>query len=187
MESYDETTPLPSSEVPEGWSFIKDIFNEAHLPKLGLPARWDATQQRQILTAFDPITKRTINLETGEEKKTVKDPVRFIESTAGKFEMPGTESPAAVRYTRYMEPALHDSIVKGGHGEELIPCIAHGDYVKVEALQSDHLQAKEEIQKRQIALVERVREKIHSRKMKTKKSARLRKPDQIHSRRNRDV
>ncbi len=67
--------------------------------------------------------------------------------------MPGTNAPAAARYTRYLEPCLNQHIVTGPRGETLAPCIAHGDYVDVSSLQLDHAQAKEEIQRRQRGLV----------------------------------
>lgn len=145
-------SPL-SPPIPEAWHWIKDILDEAHLPHLGLPAQWDKTQEKNTLLAFDPKGNKTIHIKSGEEKKTVKSPVGFIEATRGQHALPGSQSPAAVRYTQYMEPRFHKSIVQGARGEFLAPCLTHGDYVKVEALQSEHLQAKETIRKRQQTLV----------------------------------
>ena len=51
---------------------------------------------------------------------------------------------------------MHDSIVKDGAGNALAPCIVHGDYVKVESLESDHIQAKANILQRQKGLVEKL-------------------------------
>jgi len=53
--------------------------------------------------------------------------------------------------TRYEELKSHSS--SNAAGEVLVPCMAHGDYVCVESLQADHLQAKSDIKRRQEALV----------------------------------
>jgi len=144
------------SSIPEGWIWILDIMEEAHLPKLGLPVRWSATEERHTRIAFNPETNETIDIDTGKRKKHQGSPVGFIESTKGKTPIPGTNTPASARYQRYLEPCFHQNFVRGSRGETLVPCIAHGDYVDVESLQTDHAQAKEEIQKRQQALVARL-------------------------------
>jgi hypothetical protein len=147
---------MEEKEIPEDWIWIKEIFDEAHLPQLGLPARWTQTQAKHMLEAFDPDTKKTINVNTEKAVKHKTSPVGFITSTSGKNPMPGSIKPAAVRYTRFMMPELNEHIVEDANGEKLAPCIVHGDYVQVEALQADHLQAKEIIMKRQKELVERL-------------------------------
>lgn len=149
--------------IPENWKWVLNIIDEAHLPKLGLPVKWEQTQGKHQLTVFNPETMETIEILRDEEgiatekkRKHAHSPVGFITSTSGQNSMPGTLAPAAVRYDRYHEPKLNSMIVIDAHGKELMPCIAHGDYVHVEALQSDHAQAKSEILKRQKALVEKL-------------------------------
>ena len=139
--------------IPEGWSWISEIMGEAHLPILGLPVRWEMTKKRNIRLAFNPATNATVDIDSGQSKKLKSSPIGFIESTPGKTPMPGTNAPASARLTRYLEPCFNQHFVKGSRGETLVPCIAHGDYVDVESLQTDHAQAKEDIQQRQQALV----------------------------------
>lgn len=148
------------SSIPEGWRWILDIMEEAHLPKLGLPVRWDKTKEKHALIAFDPETNQVIDVTNGRTKKSKISPIGFIESTKSHMPMPGTETPASARLTRYLEPCFHQHFFRGSHGETLVPCIAHGDYVNVESLQTDHAQAKEEIQKRQQAIVARLNNDI---------------------------
>lgn len=155
----------PKSEIPERGLEILEILKQAHLPTLGLPEKWDKTQSEHQLTIFDPKSMQTIpwdkikGVEVIEKmKKHARSPVGFIMSTRDKNPMPGTQAPAAVRFEHYQRPKLHDKIVKGAQGKELIPCIAHGDYVCVEALQADHMQAKAEILKRQETLIKTLNE-----------------------------
>lgn len=143
-------------KIPEGWAWISEICEEAHFPKLGLPVRWETTKKRNVKLAFDPRTNTTIDIDTGQSKKLKSSPIGFIESTKGKTSMPGTNTPASARLTRYLEPCFNKHFVTGPRGETLVPCIAHGDYVDVESLQVDHAQAKEDIQQRQQALVARL-------------------------------
>jgi hypothetical protein len=142
-----------SGTIPESWSWISEIMGEAHLPTLGLPVRWESTQKRNMRIAFDPSNTTTIDIDTGQSKKLKSSPIGFIDSTKGKNPIPGTETPAAARYTRYLEPCFNQHFITGPQGETLVPCIAHGDYVDVESLQVDHAQAKEDIQQRQQVLV----------------------------------
>jgi hypothetical protein len=142
--------------IPERWKWVLEIFDGAHLPKLGLPVRWEETQQGHTLKAFDPETNSTIDVVTGIITRHKRSPVDFICSTKDKTPMPGTQAPAAVRYTRYTEPKLNSAIVTDSSGQHLVPCIVHGDYVKVEALSADHMQAKSEIMRRQKALVDKL-------------------------------
>lgn len=150
----DPKNEAKGDQLPEKWQWIGELVNEAHLPNLGLPTKWDSTSRGHMLQAFDPKNNRTINIETKKVVKTAKSSVGFITSTKDKNPMPGTQAPAAVRYERYMEPCMNKHLVQDAGGNQLAPCIAHGDYVLVEALQSDHAQAKENILTRQISLVE---------------------------------
>lgn len=153
-DSHISTTHQLKQSIPESWQWILAIMDEANLPNLGLPVKWDTTKEKHALTAFNPDTNEKITIHTGKSTKTKGSPIGFIESTKGKTPMPGTETPAAARLTRYLEPRFHEHFVRGSHGEILVPCLAHGDYVQVESLETDHAQAKEEIQKRQKALVD---------------------------------
>ncbi len=143
-------------QLPEDWKWVLEIFDTAHLPKLGLPVRWDTTQKEHQKIVFDPETKETITIKTEKTTKPKKPPVGFIMSTTGYNPMPGTETPAAVRYERFQEPKLNEQMLQSASGDKLIPCLVHGDYVKVESLQADHMQAKENIMKRQKALVDKL-------------------------------
>lgn len=151
-----DTSSEVRRSIPKTWQWIEDIFDEAHLPNLGLPAKWEQTEGGHALIAYDPKSKMSFNIETGKRKHHKKSPVGFIMSTTNQNPMPGTNAPASVRYERYMEAELQDSIFKDRHGDVLAPCIAHGDYVKVQSLQSDHMHAKENILKRQQELVNRL-------------------------------
>ncbi len=145
----------PSKPVPESWKWVLSIVDEARLPHLGLPVRWATTEEKHKKIAFNPRTKETVNMETGEKVGRVS--VGFIESTRGRHPMPGTEEPASVRYERYAGPGgLIEAEVKDPSGHSLVPCIAHGDYVRVESLESDHLDAKKEIMRRQRTLVDKL-------------------------------
>lgn len=145
-------------KLPESWEWLEDIFEAAHLPHLGMPVQWNTTKEKHTRIAFDPTTNTAVNLDTLKVTKYSSSPVGFIDSTEGRNPMPGAKAPAAARYTRYMEPKLHQHIIQGAHGEMLVPCIAHGDYVKVEALQADHMLAKDEIIRRQCDLVKTLNE-----------------------------
>jgi len=103
----DPKAEAKSDPIPEKWRWVRDLIDEAHLPTLGLPARWDSTSKSHMLQAFDPIENRTINIETGKVSKKVKSPVGFITSTKDQNPMPGTQAPAAVRYERYIEPCMN--------------------------------------------------------------------------------
>lgn len=150
----------PGTSVPESWRWILNIMEEAHLPNLGLPVRWSTTKEKHARIAFNAETNEIIDIATGKTKKHQGSPIGFIESTSGNTPMPGTDTPASARLTRYLEPCFQQHFVRGSHGETLVPCIAHGDYVSVESLQTDHVQAKEEIQKRQQELIVRLNNDI---------------------------
>lgn len=144
-----------STAVPLGWEWAEDILTQYDLPKLGLPVKWAQTAQRHQNVAYDARTKQAIDLRTG--RKTTRS-IDFITATKGKNVIHGTEEPASVRVERYYEPCFHQHFIKDASGHTLAPCIAHGDYVKVESLESDHVQAKENIFKRQVGLVEKLNE-----------------------------
>lgn len=130
-------TNVPDEEkMPENWKWILNVVDEAHLPKLGLPVRWHKkTEHEHIKQVYDPTRKEFIDSETLTITKHKESPIGFITSTKDNNPMPGTTTPAAVRYDRYKDPELNERIITDAQGDELIPCLAHGDYVKVEALQ----------------------------------------------------
>ena len=146
-------------KVPQGWEWVLEIVDEAHMPHLGLPVKWDQTtkdEHQKII--FDPQTNKTINLKTGKASVKKEFPVGFIKATRGTNTVPGTSEPASVRVQRFMDPHLHDSLIKDASGSSLAPCIACGDYVKVTALASDHVQASSKIIDRQKDLVAKLNE-----------------------------
>lgn len=147
-----------SYSLPVGWEWVRDVVDAAHLPHLALPVQWDTTQEKHAKIAFDPTSKTTVNISTGKKTMDDSNSVGFIMATKGRNPMPGTQTPASVRYTRYMDPCLQEALVKGATGSISVPCIAHGDYVKVESLAADHLEAKEKIITRQKTLVNKLNE-----------------------------
>ncbi|MBS0358991.1 MAG: hypothetical protein JSS53_06970 [Proteobacteria bacterium] len=155
------TTKNPTElDVPVEWTEALGILNEAHLPST-LPVKWEKTESGLVKIAFDPISGKKYDLELNRFVKPDTYPVRFITLTKGQHSIPGSEAPAAVRYQRYMEEDSRGSLVQNERGEWYAPCIAHGDYVKVESLQADHLQAKIKITKRQTELVEKLNDDPH--------------------------
>jgi len=146
----------PGSSLSEAWQWMTDFLDEAKIPTLGLPVRFEASSKKRQLIAFNPESLTCIDIDSYSLKKLKRSPIGFIESTKGHFPMPGTETPASARFSRYMEPRFNDHLVSGSREETLAPCLACGDYVCVESLQLDHAQAKEEIQRRQQAFVERL-------------------------------
>lgn len=144
-------------KIPAGWEWVEDVIDSAKLPYLGLPVQWDTTKEKHTKIIFDPESGETIDMVSEKHKKN-KNAVGFITATKGKNPMPGSETPASVRYTRFLEPCLQDVLITSATGDSLLPCIAHGDYVKVESLESDHAQPKENILKRQLRLVAKLNE-----------------------------
>jgi hypothetical protein len=120
-----------SSAIPVGWEWAQDLLTQYDLPTLGLPVKWEQTAKRHQNVAYDAGSGQAIDLKTG--KKTTRS-IDFITATKGKNIIHGTEEPASVRVERYYEPCLHQHFIEDASGNTLAPCIAHGDYVKVESL-----------------------------------------------------
>ncbi len=146
-----DNTPVANSSVPKGWEWVLDICTEARFPELGMPARWQDTAEKNAKILINPTTGKAFDPLTGDALKSV---VGFIKATKGTCSMPGAETPAAARVTLYNSPEMQGNIILNNRGDHLVPCIVHGDYVRVESLQADHLHAKEDIKKRQDELVE---------------------------------
>lgn len=144
--------------VPESWKWILDIFDEAHLPKLGLPVQWESsTSGQHTRIAFNPETGERFPIEPSRTLKKIKPgPVGFIHATDKYYSMPGTEAPASVRFALFQDPRMQGALVEGSRGESLVPCLAHGDYVQVESLEADHVHAKSDIIARQMSLVNKL-------------------------------
>ena len=144
-------------DIPEEWQELLGLAGEVQLPRY-LPVKWATSSTKQQLIAFDPKTNKTYRFDQQQgayvEKAAKTSPIGFITLTRGQKSMPGTETPAAVRFQRFGE--LSPWVIEDAHEKPYLPCIAHGDYVKVEALQSDHLLAKERIRQRQVELVEKL-------------------------------
>lgn len=140
------------SKISKDFQWIVDTLGEAHLPTLMMPKQWSYTEKKHQATAFDPTQGIAKNLETG--KVTKRNKVGFIKTTKKDASMPGTEQPDAVRYERFFDPEFQKSLVQDEEGKWLAPCLVHGDYVYVEALQSDHAAAKDGIIERQKKLIE---------------------------------
>jgi len=128
---------------------------------LGLPVKWKSTEDKhkQIGCVAKEGKTYEVFVRTTDPNGNVKftsKKVDFIKSTKDKNPMPGTNSPAAVRYQRYIELADQGGVSKDFKNEELAVCMTHGDYVSVQSLQSDHLIAKSEIYKRQLAFIDQL-------------------------------
>lgn len=139
-----------TSPVPIGWEWVLNICSEARLPELGRPVNWDRTAKVHEKILIDPDNGKAFDPLTG---KPLSSAVGFIKATKGVDPMPGSLAPAAARVELYSKPEMQNSILLDNDAHYLVPCIVHGDYVKVESLQVDHLQAKENIRKRQDDLV----------------------------------
>ncbi len=154
-QSTGEEVALP--HIKESWQWVTKVLDEAHLPHIGLPVKWyKSTESEHTKIAYDPDKKQAYNLTKGKVTQVNLD---FITSTSGKNVMPGTKAPAAPRLERFNEDELQQNLVKDEESNVLVPCLVHGDYVKVESLQTDHLQAKEQILKRQKELIDLLNEK----------------------------
>lgn len=143
-------------EVKAEWVKLLGIATEARLPAT-LPVRFESrTRFSHQKIAFNPDTGETFNLNDPKNIFVKKDtsPIQFIHLTHGQSPMPGTDTPAAVRAARYQEPLFQAHLVKDSDECCYAPCMIHGDFVKVESLQADHVQAKEQILKRQKELIE---------------------------------
>ncbi len=156
MLSSDLYSEKPESTLPDSWQWITELVDEAHLPSLGLPVRWEITAEKRKRIAFDPASLICTEIETNQSKKHKSSPIGFIDGTRGKQLMPGTNTPAAARLTRYLEPRFSEYLVSDAKGDALAPCLACGDYVSVTSLALDHAQAKDEIQKRQADFIDRL-------------------------------
>jgi hypothetical protein len=49
------------SKTPVGWEWVLDILDEAHLPYLGLPVKWDEIEEKHSRWAYDPDKKERID------------------------------------------------------------------------------------------------------------------------------
>ena len=137
-------------QICDEWKKALHIVNEARLP-YNLPVKWEFTESSHAKIAFNPKTNEVWDLITQAFVKKTTNPVKFITLSGDSYSMPGASTPAAARYERYDELTKH--CVNDEQGRNLAPCMAHGDYVHVESLQTDHAQAKSEIIKRQQGLV----------------------------------
>lgn len=141
------------SEISKHWKGISDLFEEAHLPHMGLPARWEKTEKEHILKAYNPETKTEHDIITGKEKRLKREPIGFIKSTPSKNPVGETKAPAAAEYERFIDSRFQKNIVHDPDGKTLVPCLVDGDYVDLQSLALDHLMPKARIRERQESLV----------------------------------
>jgi hypothetical protein len=146
----------PSTKVSKTWQSVHNAFGKANWPYKGLPVNWKKKKGKFKKTVYDPSRKITLNIDTQAEKIYQKSPVQFIKATTDKVKMPGTKKPDSVRYQRYSELKKQGYTLTDHEGYTLVPCLAHGDFVRVESLQADHIEAKQQILKRQRSLVSRM-------------------------------
>jgi hypothetical protein len=140
-------------------STLEDKFPEAKVSLLGLPVHWRGTAKAHQMVIFDPATgkwKRMIDKKIVDVTPSPK--VGFIMSTTNNNPIPGTDTPASVRFTRYKDLDLRGMVIENPDKEYLAPCLAHGDFVLVGSLEADHAQAKKVIMDRQDAFVKRLNE-----------------------------
>lgn len=147
-----------SSKIPIGWEWALDIVDEANLATLGMPISWEkSTGTEHARIPVNPITGKRIEIYSGKDKGD-KIKVGFINSTKGSHNVPGSAAPAAARVQRFRELKDAGRVIETEAGDILVPCLAHGDYVKVESTQLDHMQSKANILKRQNDLIEKLNE-----------------------------
>jgi hypothetical protein len=161
--SFSSSTPLqlPEAEgiaekketvVSKEWKQLLEFSENATLPP-GMPVRWDKTKEMHQRLAFNPRTNETWNLKENQFTKAKSSTIGFITLTKGQNPMPGSETPAAPRVELYNQLQLRDCLCTDAARNQLAPCLAHGDYVKVQSLALDHATAWSEILKRQEGFV----------------------------------
>jgi hypothetical protein len=126
---------LEDSTLLDMEKIIQFLGEEAQLPMEGLPKRWSATQIKHRETPLDP--------------KTVEE-IAFIDDTYG--------SGHAATISRLKEMKDSGLLSENAIGDILAPCFTSGDYVPVKSLEADHAQPKEDIFKRQLAVIARLNE-----------------------------
>lgn len=144
---------------------------EARLPSTYLPSNWSKTSLKRANMLYDPDNRLIIEIKRTNDELTGKTsievigtsqlkapPAAFISSTEGKHPMPGTDTPAVVRSERYEELKAKGAVTKDAQENHLIPCVIHGDFIQIEAAQSDHLQPIQKIIQRQQYLINRLNE-----------------------------
>jgi hypothetical protein len=119
-------------DLEEVLQFLSD---EAQLPLDGLPKRWStSTQDKHMKTPLDP--------------KSVED-ISFIDQTQGGH---------SVTISRLNEMKESGLLSVNARNEVIAPCFVSGEYVIVKSLEADHAQSKEDIFKRQLALIAKMNE-----------------------------
>lgn len=114
-----------------------------------LPNNWEKTKEKQEKIALDPETKEKFNPETGERTH-VKDRMEFIKKSTPFGE---TKKIASAKL-QLLEGQIKEFIIEDTHGQKLMPCFIHGDYVNMTHV--DHVESASVIKKRQEALVQKM-------------------------------
>jgi len=71
-----------SYNIPEEWRWVLDIFDEAHLPHLALPVKWDKTREQHTKIIIDPTIGDSFSIETGKRlRSSTSSPVGFIKAS----------------------------------------------------------------------------------------------------------
>ena len=141
-----------SSSAPGLMNRLKEHFTkEPALPE-HLATQFEShTSLKHSQIAFDPVTRTAMDMKTKIPKVYKKtDPIVFILADAA---MPGAFKPAAARLHRYEEAEKHDDILLDFQNNAYIICPSHGDMVKVESLQTDHVDSASMIQQRQLEII----------------------------------
>jgi hypothetical protein len=121
------------------------------LPDHLAPRYQSNTSGKHMKIAYDPDTCIATDLNTGKSRTYQKtDPIAFILADEA---MPGALTPAAARDHRYRDEEKHEGVLIDNQGNEHIICPAHGNVVKVEALQTDHVDSAKNILDRQRKII----------------------------------
>jgi hypothetical protein len=124
LRSKGKSKGEPSKyNLPDQWKWVLDVYDEAHLPQLALPVKWDSSKEKHALTAFNPETFDTFDIKNKKLISHATSPIGFIKATKGENPMPGTDAPASARYTRYLDDKFQSYCVEGAQGEILAPCM----------------------------------------------------------------
>jgi hypothetical protein len=126
------------------------------LPNNIAPNYIDKTLAKHSRIAYD--SKQCIATTLDEEGNILKqkqykktDPIDFIIADQS---MPGALKPAAARKHRFEEENKNDDVLEDKNGNKYVICPAHGEVVKVESLQTDHVDSASAILQKQCTMVE---------------------------------
>jgi hypothetical protein len=141
-----KSTKASSSKVKPDLDIFNHL-NEFKLPSI-MPPQWGKTAKKHASMAYDPDKKKSFDLDSEEVDTYKEHPFKNL-ITIKNSSIQGTKSPAISRLERYNELKEQNQLIVDENDKILAPCLAHGDYVEIASLQSDHIQPKADILERQ--------------------------------------